>query len=263
MVAGEGEDLSGGEGSFAGAIANDYLAGLDADDLGVEVGADFVGGDAIFDVGLDPVFEAFAERGAAMDERDAGAGAEEFEGGLGGRILCADDDDVLLPVGMRIGEIVRDVREIFAGNVHEIGAIVIASGEDDFAGCVVLRISIGIASADTECAIAAGDGLDGFVEAQFEGVVIGGAAIVFEGFGARGFCFRGGERKIADFEAFGGGEEDHVGRVVIDGIAEAALVDDEGAEACAFGFDGAGEAGGSGADGEEVVGRGVGFGLGS
>jgi hypothetical protein len=43
-----------------------------------------------------------------------------------------------------------------------------------------------------------------------------------------------------------------MGGVVEEGIAEAALIDEDGAEAGSLGFDGTGHAGGTGADDEDV-----------
>src|SRR5271154_3554328 len=48
--------------------------------------------------------------------RDAGAAAEKIERGFGARICPADHDDILVPVQVRVGEIVRDVRQIVTGN---------------------------------------------------------------------------------------------------------------------------------------------------
>jgi hypothetical protein len=100
----------------------------------------------------------------------------------------------------------------------------------------------------------AGDAFDELILRNVDGVVFGGAAIVFEGFGASGFAADGGHGEIADFHAFGRGEENHVGGIVVEGVAEAAFVDDERAEIGAFGFDGGGKSGGAGADADEIVG---------
>jgi len=51
-----------------------------------------------------------------MNERHVGAAAEKIERGFGGRIFPADYDDILVPVQVRVGEIVRDVGQIFTGN---------------------------------------------------------------------------------------------------------------------------------------------------
>jgi hypothetical protein len=139
MIAGHGEGVEGGERFGARAvmsILDDDIAGLEAEDFGVEARGDFASADAIFDVWADPVFQRAAEFGAAMNEGDTRAAAKKIEGGFGGGIFCADDDDVFVPVRMRVGEIVGDVREIFAGDVEKIGEIVIAGGEDDFARVV-------------------------------------------------------------------------------------------------------------------------------
>ena len=105
---------------------------------------DFAGADAVFDVGLDPVFEALAHFGAAMNQGDASAAAEKIERRFGGGIFPADDDDVLVPVRVRVGEIMRNVWKIFAGNAERIRQIVIAGGDDDFPGAIF--VAAGIAS---------------------------------------------------------------------------------------------------------------------
>src|ERR1700689_2498812 len=104
---------------------------------------DFAGTDAVFDVGFDPVFEAFAHLGLPMNERDARAAAEKIERRFGGRIFSADDDDVLIPIRVGVGEIVRDMRQIFAGNSEAVRAVVVAGGDDDFPA-VILVTSAGL-----------------------------------------------------------------------------------------------------------------------
>ena len=88
---------------------------------------------------------------------------------------------------------------------------------------------------------------------DMDGVVLGDLAVILEGFVPGGFLVGAGERYVADFEQFRRGKESHVGRIVEERVAEAALVDAGGAEAGALGFDGAGEAGGPGADHEDIV----------
>ena len=102
-------------------------------------------------------------------------------------------------------------------------------------------------------AVVAGDAFDALVQMRLESVVLDGAAIVFQGLGARGLAAGDGHGQVADFHALGRGEERHVHRIVVERIAEAAFVDDERAQAGALGFDGAGEAGGAGADADDVV----------
>lgn len=124
--------------------------------------------------------------------------------------------------------------------------------------CALTKIDFGgarscTAGGDGEGAVGAGDAFDELILDDVECVVFGGAAIIFEGFGARGFAAEGSHREIADLHAFGSGEENHIGWIVIERVAEAAFVDDERTKAGAFGFDGASESSGAGADADEVV----------
>ena len=80
---------------------------------------------------------------------------------------------------MRVGEIVRDVREIFSGDIHQIYAIVVAGGEYDFAGLICVGLAVGVARVHFEGAVLASSTLDCFVEPEIEGIVIGCAAIIF------------------------------------------------------------------------------------
>ena len=107
---------------------------------------------------------------------------------------------------------------------------------------------------DDERSVVTADLIDSFVEPRFDSVMFHGAAVVVERLGARGLPCRDRHGQIADFHALGRGEERHVDGIVVERIAEAALVDDERAHTGALGFDGAGEAGGPGADADDVVG---------
>jgi len=149
---------------------------------------------------------------------------------------------------------VRDVRQVFTGNIERIGPVVVARGDDDFlavefmlrAGCVV--------GVDDEGTVMTADLIDGFVEARLDSVVFDSAAVVVERLGTGGLPCRDRHGQVADFHALGRGEECHVDGIVVERIAEATLVDDQRAHAGALGFDSAGEAGGPGADADDVVG---------
>ena len=62
-----------------------------------------------------------------------------------------------------------------------------------------------------------------------------------------------GEGHIADLQQLRRGEEGHVRGIVKERVAEATLVDQQGGKPRALGLDGAGHAGGAGADDEQVV----------
>ena len=138
--------------------------------------------------------------------------------------------------------------------MERIRPVVVAGGDDDFLAVeFVLRAGF-VVGVDDERAVVTADLIDGFVEPRFDSVVFHGAAIIVERLGARGLPRRDRHGQVADFHALGRGEERHVDRIVVERIAEAALVDDERAHAGALGFDGAGETGGPGADADNVVG---------
>ena len=114
-----------------------HAAGLEAQHVSLEEGFHLFGLDAVFDVRANPILDGGTEFGAAMDQGHVGAGAIQIERGFGGRIFASDDDDVLAPVGVRLGVVVRNVRKIFAGDVEAIGQVVVAGG-DDQCGAVLL-----------------------------------------------------------------------------------------------------------------------------
>ena len=76
MVAGHRKNLRRGQSLLVGVGLHPHFAGLDARNFGVEQRRDFAGADAIFDVGLHPVFQALAQSCIAMNQRDVRAAAK-------------------------------------------------------------------------------------------------------------------------------------------------------------------------------------------
>ena len=70
--------------------------------------------------------------GVAMNDRDFCASAKQIERRLGRRIFAADYDHVLVPIRMGFAEVVRNVRQILAGNAQRIRTVVVAGGDNDF-----------------------------------------------------------------------------------------------------------------------------------
>src|SRR5580704_17851453 len=99
------------------------------------------------------------------------------------------------------------------------------------------------------------DRVNSFVLVNIQFVMLGDAAVVFEGLGARGLLIHAGHREIADLEKLRSSEERHVRRVIVERVDDATLVDDYDVEAAAFELEAAGEAGRSGADHNGVEGR--------
>src|SRR5208282_5228303 len=77
----------------------------------------------------------------------------------------------------------------------------------------------------------------------------------FEGFEPSGLGQRCGKGNIANLEQLRSGEKHHVGRIAIDGIDQASLVDDESLEARLLRLDGASHAGGPSAYDQDVARR--------
>jgi hypothetical protein len=142
--------------------------------------------------------------------------------------------------------------------VEVVGQVVVAGGDDELAGAVGDGAVEAVGCMDGKGAVRTRHALDGLVLADVEGVVLGDLAVVFEGLAAGGLLVGAGEGHVADLEQLGGGEEGHVRGVVEERVAEAALVDEHGGEAGALRLDGAGHAGGAGADDQQVVGCGGG-----
>ena len=189
-----------------------------------------------------------------MNHGDVRAGAIQVQRRFRGRIFAANDDDISPPKRMRLGVVVRNVRQIFAGNAEAIGQVVVAGCDGNLLGGELRRDSLLIPRVHDKMPVAALDALDAMAQAQIQVVVLDALAVILQGLGARGFLGGAGQRQVADLQQFRRREKDHVHRIVVEGIAEAALVDHQRPHAGAFGFDGAGQAGGAGADANQIVG---------
>ena len=184
----------------------------------------------------------------------------EIEGRDGSRVLASDDHDIHVEKRMGFAIVVKNLGEVFAGNIQRVGQIVVAGRDNQFAGAVVINAAQAVGSCDMKIVIAPGHGLDPLILADIEMIVLGDFAVVLERFLARGLLPRGAEGNVADFQQLRRGKERHVGGIVIDGIDHASLVDGHDFEAGALGFDGAGQSGGPGAD-HDHIGTGVGLAL--
>ena len=110
---------------------------MNRDQVRVEVRLDFAALDAVLDVGLDPILHAIGNPRAAMHQRDARAGPEQFERRDGGGILRAHHQHVVIVVRMRLLVIVDDLVQILARHVQHVGNVVVAGGENDLARAVL------------------------------------------------------------------------------------------------------------------------------
>ncbi len=248
--------------------------GLDAHDARLEEGGNLASLDAIFDVRAHPILDGGAQLRAAMHQRNASAVAIEIQSGFRGGIFSADDHDVLPPEGMRLGVVVRDVRQVFAGCAEAIGQVVVSGGHDQLARGVdffmrqkrrdshaLLALDNWIivrgagAGVHAKISVAALNAGDRFAQTQLEVVVLHAFAVILERFDARGLFRRAHEGQIADLEQFRRGEENHVHRVAVERIAQHAFINDQRPKTRALGLNRAGQAGGTGANADHVVRR--------
>src|ERR1700691_4428382 len=134
-------------------------------------------------------------------------------------------DYIQTPERMRFGVVMRDVRQIFAGNAETIGKVIIARGHGNFLACKLRGVSVLIPRVHAEFSVASLNSLHAVGEAQFQIIVLHALAIIFERLGTSRL-FRGTrKRQIADFQKFGRGEEHHIDWIMVDGVAEASFVD--------------------------------------
>src|SRR6476659_4885038 len=71
---------------------------------------------------LDGTIEAFAE----VHQRHCRTGAPAFQSSVDAAVPCRDHDDLLMPVGVTLDEIVGDVGKILPRNAQEIRIVVIS-----------------------------------------------------------------------------------------------------------------------------------------
>ena len=217
-------------------------------DRRIEVRADAAFLDPVLEIGLDPVLDLVRQRRPPHDERHVGSVTVTVERRLCGRVLGADDRDLLPDVAVWLGVVMRDLREVLAWHVQPVRHIEEADRDDHVAAGVLPLVS-----EDRECRLRAADLEHAFVQPDGNSFTRRYAAVVLDRLFPRGFVTLHGERMSADLDQLGGREELHPGGIAHDGIDQGALVDDERGEALAPGFDRAGEPDRSGADHDDVV----------
>ena len=123
---------------------------------------------------------------ATVDERDARAVSPQIEGRDSGGILAADHQYIGVVVGMSLGVIVRNLRQIFAGQTELIGEVVVSGGDDHFAGVIVVRTAGAVGGGNTEVSVFAHHCLDPLVLPNVEMVMLGDLAVVLKSLFASG-----------------------------------------------------------------------------
>src|ERR1700736_3968601 len=149
----------------------------------------------------------------------------EIQRSLGSGILTADNHDLLLPEGMRLGVIMRDMRQIFARNSNAIRKIVVPGSNDNLLSFKLRQNSLLVASMHAKLAGAAFDSFNELAQSQFQSIVLSALAIILERLGTCRFLSRTGEGQIADFKKLRRSEEHHIDRIMVERVAQATFID--------------------------------------
>src|ERR1051325_5898316 len=113
------------------AVVQDHRARRDLGTLPAESRLDLPGLDAILEIGAQPILHALRPRGAAVDDRRAGAGAKQLQRRFDRGVLAADHDDVHSVGVVGFVEIVMEVRKIFALHAEPVGLVEVAGREHE------------------------------------------------------------------------------------------------------------------------------------
>src|SRR5260370_37974936 len=119
----------------------------------------------------------------------------------------------------------------------------VAGGHNDLTAFVAIAFTLFDARKNGEMPIVSLDTLNAFIEPQFEAIVFRSLPVVFERFIPGWFFPSTCKGEVTDFEELGSGEEQHVGRIVVERITEAAIVNNQGTHSGTLSFDGQNESG--------------------
>jgi len=178
----------------------------------VKVCLDLAIHNAVIEIGFDPVFDVGACLRAAVDEGNAGPMTPEFERSNGGGVFAADDGDLEAVIGVGIVVVVADFAQVFTGNTHYVGKVVVTGGDGEIAGVKCAGTAELIYGVHGEIACGAGDAIDEVILADIELVEGGNLTVVLKRLIAEGLGIGAGKRNAADLEQLGSGKECHGGR---------------------------------------------------
>src|SRR5579872_5209646 len=116
---------------------------------------------------------------------------------------------------MRVGEIVRNVRQVLARDGEIVRAVVVAGRDDYLLTVMLVRRAVDVFRMHDERAVVAAYTINVLIQGGFYAEMVHGAAVILEGFGSRWLAAEGGHWDVADLHSFGRCEEEHVRRIVV------------------------------------------------
>src|SRR5215211_2456737 len=188
---------------------------------GMPVNGNTVFLDPIDDVRQNPGLHGAVEALTKVHQGHGSTRAPALQSGIYATVPCPDHDDLLMPVGVPLDEIVGDVGKIFSRNVQEIRIVVISRCEHQ--GLRLIRLSIvPPLYLDPKPAVYRGPGQsldqnDVLTRTNVEVVVLRYPPVVDQAVAAVRLLVAGDERDPAYFDPLGSGEEGHAERVALDG----------------------------------------------
>lgn len=101
---------------------------------------------------------------------------------------------------------------------------------------------------NTKISVRTVEAQDPLVLVNIELIVISDPPVIFESLGTSGLLIERSHRDIADLEQLWSCKEDEIDRVMIDGVDDTALIEEDCGVTAFLNFDSAGESGGTGSD---------------
>lgn len=214
----------------------------------MRVGFDAAFFDPVLNIGLDPVLDPAADAFAADDHGHFRSFAPGLQGRIYGGIAGSYHNDFLHGIEMGVFIVVDYFREVFTGYIQQDREVVKTGGDDDMAG------GIGPAgTGDLEFAVDGPDRQNLFLEVKVQTMGYGHTAIVFQGFGTDGLDIIAYKGNTSYLYALRRGKKGHIGRVIVQGVDQAAFFQDEIGQAGTLGLQAAGDADGASADDDDVI----------
>src|ERR1041385_863148 len=112
----------------------------------------------------------------------------------------------------------KDLGQVFSGNIHFVGTIIVSSGDDYLSTAIIEHSSQPITCSDVKGIVLAHYCFHALILSHIKFVVFSSFAVVLQRLEAVGLGISATEREIADFQQLRRGKENHVRRIMKDGI---------------------------------------------
>jgi hypothetical protein len=171
-----------------------------------------------------------------MNNRHVRARAKQVQGALRRGVPSSDHGHILIPVRVRLGEVMRHVRQIFSVHTQKIWMVVESRRYHNFLAVILMRLPLRIGGMHYKRPIVAAESLHPLVLPHFNPEVLHSPPVIFQRLGPRRLAAGDGHRQRANLHALRRREEVHVHRIVKQRIAQAAFVNHQRAQPFDFRF---------------------------